>query len=46
MHCILFDSFCEEVYVVAFFKVVQQQTRGEVANSITRLWAGNFGLQQ
>jgi len=25
----LFNSFCEEVYAVAFFKVVQQQTTGE-----------------
>jgi len=24
--------FCEEVYAVAFFKVVQQQTTGEVGN--------------
>ena len=30
----LFNSFCEEVYAVAFFKVVQQQTVGEVGNSI------------
>ena len=28
----LFNSFCEEVHVVAFFKVVQQQTIGEVGN--------------
>jgi len=29
----LFNSFCEEVYVyIAFFKVMQQQTTGEVAN--------------
>jgi len=40
----LFNSFCEEVYVVAFFKVMQQQTIGEVANSITCLWADNFCL--
>jgi len=37
MHCTfiqdLFNTFCEEVYVVAFFKVVQQQTTGEVENS-------------
>ena len=33
----LFNSFCEEVYVVASFKVVQQQTTGEVENSITCL---------
>jgi len=48
MHCIadLFSSFCEEVYVVAFFKVMQQQTIGEVANSITHLWADNLCLQQ
>jgi len=30
----LFNSFCEEVYVVAFFKVLGQQTIGEVVNSI------------
>jgi len=30
--------FCEEVYAVAFFKVVQQQTIGKVINSIMRLW--------
>ena len=29
-----FNSFCEEVYAVAFFKVVQQQTIGKVGNSI------------
>jgi len=34
------------VYAVAFFKVVQQQTVGEVRNSITCLWADNFCLQQ
>ena len=28
----LFNSFCEEAYVVAFFKVMQQQTIGDVAN--------------
>jgi len=32
----LCNSFCEEIYEVAFFKVMQQQTIGEVANSITR----------
>jgi len=42
----LFNSFCEEVYVVAFFKVMQQQTIGQVANSIMCLWADNFYLQQ
>jgi len=42
----LFNSFCEEVYAVAFFKVVQQQTIGEVGNSIMCLWADNFCLQQ
>jgi len=30
----LFNSFCEEVYVVEFFKVMQQQTIHKVANSI------------
>jgi len=30
----LCNGFCEEVYAVAFFKVVQQQTTGEVGNSI------------
>jgi len=39
---ILFNSFCEEVYVVAFFKVMQQQTIGKLANLITYLWADNF----
>jgi len=34
------------VHVVAFFKVMQQETIGEVANSITSLWADNFCLQQ
>jgi len=42
----LFNSFCEEVNVVAFFKVVRQQTIGEVANPIMYLWADNFCLQQ
>jgi len=37
--------FCEEVYAVAFFKVVQQQTIGKVGNSIMCLWADNFCLQ-
>jgi len=41
-----FNSFCEEVHVVAFFELVQQQTIGEVANSITYFWADNFCLQQ
>jgi len=31
--------FCEEVYVVVFFKVVQQQAIGEVGNSTMCLWA-------
>jgi len=43
---IFFNSFCEEVYVVAFFKIMQQQTIGEVANSVALLWADNFCLQQ
>jgi len=30
----LVDSFCEEVYAVAFFKVVQLQTIGKVGNLI------------
>ena len=42
----LFNSFCEEVYAVAFFKVVQQQTIDKVGNSITSLWADNFCLRQ
>jgi len=42
----LFNSFCEEMYVVAFFKVVQQQTIGEVGNSIICLCEDNFCLQQ
>jgi len=42
----LFNSFCEEVYAVALFKVVQQQPIGKVGNSTTHLWADNFCLQQ
>jgi len=42
----LFNSFCEEVYAVAFFKVVQQQTIGKVGNSVMYMWADNFCLQQ
>jgi len=37
----LFNSFCEEEYAVAFFKVMQQQTIGKVGNSIrvnSRKW--------
>ena len=34
------------MYVVAFFKIMQQQTIGEVANSVALLWADNFCLQQ
>jgi len=34
------------VYAVAYVKVIRQQTVGEVVNSITRLWADNFCLQQ
>jgi len=40
----LFNSFCEEVYAVVFFKVVQQPAIGEVGNSIMCLWADNFCL--
>jgi len=43
---IYFNSFCEEVYVVAFFRVMQQQTIGKVANLITCLWADNFCLNR
>jgi len=42
----LFNSLCEKVYTVAFFKVVQQQTTGEVGYTIMCLWADNFCLQQ
>jgi len=42
----LFNSFCEEVYVVVFFKVMRQQTIGEVAYSITCMWTENICLQQ
>jgi len=38
----LFNSYCEEVYVVAFFKEMRQQTMDEVANSIMCFWADNF----
>ena len=44
MHSDLFNWFCEAVYVVAFFKVMQQQTIGKVANSITFSLADNFCL--
>ena len=40
-----FNSLCEEVYAVAFFKVVQQQTIGKVGNSIMSFLADNFCLQ-
>jgi len=33
----LFNSFTYSVYGCIFFRVMQQQTIGEVANSITRL---------
>jgi len=46
MHCRVIQQFCEEVYLVTFFKVMQQQTIGKVANSIMYLWADNFCLQQ
>jgi len=36
------NIFCEEVYVVAFFKVMWQQITGKVANSIICLWAVNL----
>ena len=42
----LFNSFCEEVYAFVFHKVMQQQTIGEVASAITRLWADKICLQQ
>ena len=43
----LFNSFCEEVYAIAFFKIVQQQTiLGKVGNSIMCLWADNFCQKQ
>jgi len=35
--------FCEEMYAVAFLKVMQQKT---IANSIMCLWADNICLQQ
>jgi len=42
----LFNSFREELYAVAFFKVAQQQTIRDVENSIMNLWTDNFCLQQ
>jgi len=39
---IFYSSFCVEVYVVARFKVRQQQTIGEVANSIMCLRENYF----
>ena len=41
----LLNSFCEEVDVVAFVKVMQQRSTGEMANSITCFRADNFCLQ-
>jgi len=38
--------FNEEVYAVAFLKVLQEQTIGKVGNSITCLWTDIFCLQQ
>ena len=46
MHAYLFNSFCEEVYAIVFFKVVQQQMIGKVGNSIMFLRADNLFLQQ
>jgi len=43
-HKITAYSFCEEVYAVVFFKVVQQQIIGEAGNSIIYLWTDNFCL--
>jgi len=40
-----FNSFGSP-YMVAFLKVMQQQTICKVANWITYLWADNFCLQQ
>ena len=45
-HSIEMPLHAKEVYAVAFFKVVQQQTIGKVGNSIMCLWADNFCLQQ
>jgi len=42
----IYSTVFEEVYAVVFFKVLQQQTIGEVGNSITRLWADNFCLRR
>jgi len=44
----IYSSFCKEVYRVCgcIFKVVQQQTIGEVGNPIMCLRADNFCLQQ
>jgi len=38
-----FNSFCEKEYAIAFFKVRQQQTTGEVAHSIT-VFVGRYFL--
>jgi len=38
----LLNSLCEEVYVVAVFEVMQQQTTGEVVNSITFIFCGQI----
>ena len=38
----LFNSFCEEVYEVAFFKMMQRHIIGKVENSIIYWWAELF----
>jgi len=42
----IYSTFFVKKCVLAFFKVVQQQTIGEVGNSIMYLWADNFCQQQ
>jgi len=36
----LFNSFYEEVYLVAFFKVIQQQTTGKKSGKFNYLFVG------
>jgi len=42
----IYPSFCEEVYAVTVFKLVQRQTIGKVRNSTMRFWTNNFCLQK
>jgi len=45
MHCRFIQQFLWRSVCSCILKVMRQQTIGEVANSITRLWADNFYLK-